>query len=94
MVIDAELLPKKIKGNVAFSKDKVDRFPEKSDKNELKPPTTEAHIDLNKAVDASKPKPGIALNKAGGKTPAQVRLEEAKKREKIEKGKKDAKEKY
>ena len=79
---------------MAFSKDKVDRFPDKSDKNELKPPSTEAHIDMTKAVEATKPKPGIAMNKAGGKTPSQVRAEEAKKKEKIEKGKRDAKEKY
>ena len=60
----------------------------------MKPPSTEAHIDLNKAVDATKPKPGIAMNKAGGKPPAQARAEEAKKKEKIDRGRKEAKEKY
>jgi hypothetical protein len=58
----------------------VQRFPEGSDKNEFKPPTTEAHIDLNKAVDATKPKPGIAMSKEGAKLPSQARAEEEKKR--------------
>ena len=93
-MLDAELLPRKIKGNVAFSQDKVERFPDKSDKHELKPPSSEAHIDLTRAVDATKPKPGVAMNKAGGKPPAQARAEEAKKREKVEKGRKEARDKY
>ena len=80
MVLDAEPLPRKVKGNVAFSKDKVERFPEASDKNELKPPNTEAKIDLGKAVDATKPKPGIAMSKEGAKLPSVVRAEEEKKR--------------
>lgn len=58
----------------------MERFPEATDKNEFKPPTTEAHIDLNKAVDATKPKPGIAMSKEGGKLPSIARAEEEKKR--------------
>ena len=77
LVLDAELLPRKVKGNVAFSKDKVERFPEA---NEMKPPNTEAKIDLGKAVDATKPKPGIAMSKEGAKLPSVVRAEEEKKR--------------
>lgn len=58
----------------------MERFQDATDKNEFKPPTTEAHIDLNKAVDATKPKPGIAMNKDGGKLPSLARAEEEKKR--------------
>ncbi len=58
----------------------------------MKPPTSEAHIDMTKAVDATKPKPGISMNKAGAKTKSQAREEEAKKKEKIDKGRREAKE--
>ena len=55
----------------------MERFPEA---NEMKPPNTEAKIDLGKAVDATKPKPGIAMSKEGAKLPMVVRAEEEKKR--------------
>ena len=49
---------------------------------------------MKKAVDATKPKPGIAMSKEGGKLPSIARAEEEKKIQKIEKGRKNAKEKY
>lgn len=71
LVIDPEILPKKIKGNVKFHEG-GERFPQDKDFDPMKnmrPHNTEMRIDKNKGVDATKPKAGkeISFPKAGGK---------------------------
>ncbi len=96
LLIDPELPPKKIKGNVKFH-DGPERLPLDKNfdplKNEL-PSNTEMRIDHTKAVDATKPKAAkdISFPKAGGK---KVTLKEQQERlVKQDQTSKEAKSKY
>lgn len=59
LIVDPELLPKKIKGNVKFHQG--DRFPQDKDFDPMKnmrPPNTEMRINQKQGIDATRPKVG------------------------------------
>ncbi|CDW74037.1 UNKNOWN [Stylonychia lemnae] len=57
VIIEPQLLDKKVKGNVNMDKDKVERFPDKVSKDPFynDQPLTELNIDIDKAIQATKP---------------------------------------